>query len=532
VRDQATKALARVLGYCPEIAEELARSFEDCGDDYILESVVAAIYSACLLDTGSLSKYVPALDALLSPGYDTPNVLVRDTVRLLAGRLVNAGIPAPLSGRLAHYPTRAAAPNPWPAKQDAEKLRSLEHLPVNMDLLTERLRPDFWRYKIEGRVDSFDLKAVGVAHENIAAWVMVETLKLGYPGRQNLALKYDRIINYEYGQGRGRKGYAERLGKKYYWISFHRLLGVLSDNVPLLKGHWRERRAGHYWSAEVRKADPTDVRDLFPEKKYPDEVLTGPRYTFPPKEGDVKDWARTDDFTSHGLCLVRTASDGTEWVALSLGAQDRDKDEDDEAWAAHRSADVFYTSVFTSTKVPRDLVSRLKSFSESQGAHYYRAYLAEYPDGRIFQQCIDEQETYMGSDALRVTEVSLLRGGEWEYDYSSTPAQENLRVPCRELVRRLKLTWDRQRGWCEQSGNLASFEGKAKMRWGLFLRRDLLNQFLIVTNSKLFFRCFRSKGFHISTGGDGCVVDINTYLRYERSGAPVVVYQKPNPFNC
>ena len=535
VRDQATKGLARVFGYRPSLAEELLEVFEGCDDDYVLESVVLASYSACLLNAGQESEYLPALNALISSSYDTPNVMIRDTVQLLARRLAITGLPNALKNRLVHYPTSVKVPSSWPTTSNAEPLLSLEGLPSDMKLWSKSLAPDFWRYIVEPRVKEFDLATVGITLENIAAWIMVESMNLGYPGFGNSALHYDRALNYEFGSGRGRKGYAERLGKKYYWIALHRLLGVLADNVGASKGY-SDRKPGpeYLWSVGVRKSDPTDIRDLMPQGSYPDELLAGPRYNFPPKSSDMKDWVRTDDFSRHESCLVRVASDGTEWVALSLSARDNDRADGDDSWSKpYLNVDLFYSSVLAQTAhSKRGIVSKLESAMESQGPHYYRCYIAEYPDGAMFQQCNEADDTYFGSDELRFTEVSLLRGNEWEYDYSAMPKQETLNVPCPDLVRGLELVWDKQRGWLGADRKLAAFESTAKKRSGLFIRRDLLNRYLSTANVELFYRRFVSRGLIVDSGGEGCQIDIFTYLRYEQFGTPAVLHEQRRPYKC
>lgn len=535
LRDQATKGLTRVICHRPTLARELLEAFEGCDDDYILESIVLATYTASLLDSGDLAEYIPALDLLVSPSFETPNILVRDTVRLLARKLAVAGVPVELQERLSCYPTRVAAPNPWPTEVDAKPLTSLENLPLNMKLWGESMAPDFWRYEVRPSIENFNLKSAGVTLENAAAWVMTETLNLGYPGYNECALCYDAALTFEYGSGRGRQGYAERLGKKYYWVSLHRLLGVLADNVVAAKDYSGRKPGPDYlWSAIVRKSDPSDVRDLGAEGVYPDEVLQGPRYCFPDQSSDIKAWVLSDDVSSHAACLTRVAVDGTEWVALSLTAKDNDRTEgDDFGRKPFLNIDLVYMSVLSPvSQFPRGLVSKLEVALDNQEPHCYQSYLAEYPEGAVFQQCVEGGDTYLGHGKFRYTEVLLMRGNEWGYDYSAVPIQDSLNVPCQDLVRGLGLVWDKQRGWLDKKGSLAAFESKAKKRTGLFIRRDLLNQYLSIANMELFHRRFANRGLIDQSGEDGCQLDIDTYLRYQTIGAPTMLHEHRKTYGC
>jgi hypothetical protein len=246
---------------------------------------------------------------------------------------------------------------------------------------------------------------------------------LAIRGPINCALYADRAISSEFGNGRGRKGYADRLGKKYYWTLLHRLLGVLADNVqPKVSYSGQKPGPAHLWSVDVRKADLTDVRDITPPRVYPDEVIEGPRYAFPERTGDIKQWVRTDDFMPHRDCIVRKSNAGAEWVALSLSARDSDAPPGERSWTEpHLDVAVHYTSLFVTGKLPAfGPNSKGRDAFESQGASWYRGYLAEYPDGAVFEQAADEGAFYRGPKGIDFAEVGLLRGGEWEYDYSYT----------------------------------------------------------------------------------------------------------------
>lgn len=537
VRDLSAKGMARLLACQPTLGKVLTIEFQGCDDDYILESITLAIYSACLLERQRNTEFIPALSGLLSSTFDSPNVLVRDSVRLLGQLVGREKLDAATIKRLDAFPSKVPACKNWPTLADAKPLLSLEKLPMNMKLWGSGMLPDFWRYQVESKIADFDLDSAGITDENVACWLMVEILRLGYPGNNQCALKTDRAISGEFGNGRGRKGYADRLGKKYYWILLHRLLGLLADNV-IPKTSYAGWKAGplQLWAVDVRKADLTDVRDITQPRDYPDEVLQGPKYLFPDRSGDIKQWVRTDDFTPHADCIVRPSNSGAEWVALSLSARDSDRPNGESSWAEpYLGVDVFYTSIFVEGKMPAfGPGGHGRDAFESQGAHCYRGYLAEYPDGLVFEQVADKGYFYRGPKGLDFSEVGLLRGGEWEYDYSyTTPErQASLNVPCQDVVKRLELKWDRQRGWVDSIGNLVAFESRSSRRSGLFIRRDALNGYLASSGRKLVYRRFANRGLFKQGGSDGSQLDIFTWLSYEPLAAPKVLNELKRPFNC
>lgn len=537
VRDLSAKGIVRLVAYEPTLGRKLTNEFQGCDDDYVLESIALAIYSACLLERGRKDEFIPAFEGLLSPTFDSPNVLVRDSIRLL-GQLLDHGKLHPSTLQQVNtYPSKVPACTRWPTLPDAQPLLDLERLPSNMELWGSSMLPDFWRYQVESKIRDFDLKSAGISHENIACWLMVGVLQLGYPGNKQCALNTDRAISSEFGNGRGRKTFADRLGKKYYWILLHRLLGMLADNIaPKTSYSGRRPSSTHLWSLDVRKVDLTDVRDITPQRDYPDEFVQLPNYPFPDRSSDIKQWVRTDDFGPHYDYIVRRSSAGTEWVSLSLSYGDTDRPLGDALWPqAYLGTDIVYSSIFVEGDIPAfGLDSPGGDAFDNQRASCYRGYLAEYPDGPVFEQIAIEGDFYRGPKGMDFSEVTLLRGGEWEYDFSYTTSerQEHLHVPCQDVVKVLGLVWDRQRGWVDNNGKVIVFESRAKRRSGLFIRRDALNDYLATTKRTLVFQRFVNRGLFVNSGSDGSQMDIFTWLSYQPSGEPKVLNEVKRPFNC
>lgn len=537
VRDLSAKGLAKIIANYPELAQDLTDEFQMCDDDYILESISLAIYSACLLEPSRKQEFIPALESLLTPTFDTPNVMVRDSVRLLGLSIQNVGLTKGQMKRLKSFPSKSSAPNTWPTLNDAKLLLDFEGLPMNMELWGQNLQPDFWRYQVEGKIRMFDLESAGISQENIACSFMTGVLKLGYPGQNECALLMDRDINREFGAGRGRKGFAERLGKKYYWILLHRLIGVLADNVAAKKSSFSDwiPTPEHLWSIAVRKVDLTDVRDITKSCEYPDEVLKGPRYSFPDHTSNIKGWVRLDDFTPHGQCILRTSQEGEEWVALSLSVRDDDLSQGDDGWRQpYLDVSLYYSSVFVDGQIPSFGHFDGDDVFDSQGASCYRGYLAEYPDSPVFDQAEEEGYLYRGPEGVEISEVSLLRGGEWEYDYSHTTPerQESLSVPCQDVVKVLGLQWDKQRGWISSGGELVTFEARTETRSGLFIRRTSLNKYLMSSRRKLVYRRFANRGYIDFRGDSGSQIDLFTWLLYRSQEDPKPLKEKARFFNC
>jgi len=534
VRDHAAKGLVRLLVADTGLTADLARQFAGADDDYIQESIAEAIYSACLIARNSRASFLPALDVLVSRGYDRPNIIIRDSIRMLSELLGEHVVDERLKDRLLRFPSKTSPVSAWPTLLDAKPLLDLKHLPSDMELWGSKVGPDFWRYQVERKVSGFDLKSAGISLENIACWIMTETLRLGYPGFGEIGLDYDRSINSQFGSGRGRAGHAERLGKKYYWISLHRLLAILADHVsPLANYEGTIAGPNHYWSVEVRKRDLTDMRDVIAEPAYPELALRRPQYSFPSHDGDIKKWVKVDDLPDHDIAITRNDASGGDWVALTFNMSANDRSEGDEAWIRpYFGFEVHYSSVFSKKKLkkPTSLTCVDSAFSDT--ASCYRSYLAEYPNGAAFEQLVEEGATRTQYEGLTRTSVTLDRGSEWEYEYTSESEQISLDNPCQDLVRVLELRWDQHRGWLDCSGVLTAFSTPGYRNNAVFVRKAALDRYLEITKQSLLYRRFMNRGFFDNRGKSGAQIDKFTYLQYVSVSGLVMLHETSESFNC
>lgn len=151
----------------------------------------------------------------------------------------------------------------------------------------------------------------------------------------------------------------------------------------------------------------------------------------------------------------------------------------------------------------------------------------------VFEQAADEGDFYRGPKDMEFAEVGLLKGGEWQYDYSYTTAErtDSIHVPCQELVKRLGLAWDRQRGWADGNGELVAFGTGATRGSGLFVRRDVLKSYSAATQRTLVYRRLANRRLFSQDGRDAPQIDLFTWMTYQTSGLPEVLSETKRPFN-
>lgn len=529
VRDLAAKGITRILVHSPVLAETAVSYFSDIDDDYVKEAVSLAVYSACLLSDRASLEHMLALKAMLKYRWiDSPNVLIRETIELLSEVLTRDNLIP--SSAIATARTVHSLPNPWPTQVEAQPLLSIDKIPSNMRLIGRGLSPDFMRYQVESTISEFDIEKSGITYENIGAWIITETLQMGYPGRGQMALSADQRIMSESGGGRAKHAYKERLGKKYYWISLHRLVGILADNVPPATSYsGASKPQNRLWSLDSRKVDLTDFRDLTIGREYPDRILRGPRYPFPAQAVTMKTWVTAIDFTPHEDCLIRRAEDDVEWVPLWLSARDNNREPND--WTnPYLNVDVFYRSIFIDMKIPpKELANML--YVADRTCSPNRGYFAEYPNGKAYAQLAAEGYMDWKRKGLSLGRVTLMRGTEWEYDFSWQEGAQNLDAPNPDIIKKMGLKWDRQRGWTNANGVLCAFHSHMGKREGLFIERTVLNQYLALSNQTLMFYSFIQKGLN-EQSADSEQIDVSAFILYHERKPPVVTKEDKRPYNC
>lgn len=519
VRDQATRCLSLLFKRYPEIGQHAVNTFMGCKDDYIVESLIIAMYTACLLSPESAEKFIQPLNRYIQSNKRSNNILIREHSQLLKKELVRLGVEEhKISNQFIH----PSLPAIWPVLSDVQTLLTLENLPLNMHLWGDQLGPDFWRYKVEPRLRAFDLESQNISHENIACWIMREAESIGYPGYNNGALNHDLATLHKYGRGRAKPSYAETIGKKCYWVAFHRLIGLLAENVPIAQSQWEPQlNSDRFWSLELRKVDASDIRDLSHSPKYPLNDIVKQNIELP--ECDFDYWLQTDDYCLANEVLILPDENDTVWINLRFYSDVRiKKDEDDVSYNADTLISIAsYNSYF----VDLNTTEKFELYDPSNN-HCYLVYLAEYPRSLAFKQCIAEQDTTISDEQRTFSSIKLLRGAEWEYDYSSNVEQSSIDVPCPDLVERMKLYWDQNSGWLDEKQELAAFNHTAERNNFLYIRKDILDNYLSQSGKSLVFSRFGRKHFSKGIANNEKLMEVTGRYVYTPSDSSLKLLSK------
>jgi hypothetical protein len=225
IRDHATMAVVSIFCARPGTIVPLFRRFALSEDEYISERVLVAAYGALLLteSAADLNEGARVIYELYFAAGNPPlNASLRDHARLIIEMSVELGVsPMGLDAALYRPPYGSAWPISLPSDPDVRAYAEDRERFPQMNLVEQSglaIGTDYARYIVEPRVTgAFDVEKAGLDKLGIFRWFLKEAANRGYPGPNDQCAVFDHVLLSKFGGGRSKPGWAERLGKKYYW---------------------------------------------------------------------------------------------------------------------------------------------------------------------------------------------------------------------------------------------------------------------------------------------------------------------------
>jgi len=313
-----------------------------------------------------------------------------------------------------------------------------------------------------------------VSRKEMGRWILEHIVSdLGYGGE--VLASYDGYMLYTHGGGRGRPGWAERIGKKYQWIALSRLAARLADHVK----HKTDRR----WEPKVRGVPLVFARgrDIDPgllatarQARREAAVWWLPvEYDFAVVAGQTNaEWvAGSGDVPSSvGFLQPLPRADGGEWQLLegypSWSASTRE--DGDDRFTPHRQVWMQIRGYLVKRK-SADRVFRWMArqhFMGSwmpEGAEFHEGYVGEYPWGILFTMYPDRWHSRGGGKKAPARLVPVCNSVSSSYEED---AYQNggitVHVPARVFFHgEAPLRWDGLSGYRDEQGRLRFLDPSA-----------------------------------------------------------------------
>lgn len=353
-------------------------------------------------------------------------------------------------------------------------------------------------------------------------WLVKRAYDLGFDA--NLHGNYDRFAkDWTFRNSDNR---IDRIGKKYQWIAFHEIMGILADNYKYEDDYANEGSGGYElfhgtWQSFLRNINPSmiarvnnvdsddldDSRESEKQEWYKDEEFDNWNYS-----GTNESWASmVRDLPDPVSLIQKLDDDGMEWLTLNNSRswdepKDIGKEKHDHNLLKH---DVFLAAdailvkqqdkeraiqslddriLWDGIEIPTDdwqhLVNREKYWSP--------AYKDVYRDQQGWSNSIK------GLDVPYIYSCEKACG-HIEGDRSGTIS--NYTIPCRLIFEGMEMEYDSHDGqYLDNEGNLVAFTYGYDQ---ILVKKELLLRFLEQSGLAILWIVRGEKRVYIS-GGMGC----------------------------
>lgn len=456
VRDSATKALVRLTEGQPSLWSTLLPLFLRIDDDYVVERCLAAAYG-CLLrnpEPSVLSEVASLVhqEIFADRGWAHAHSLIRDHARCI-GELAarHAALPRGLTLSDFQPPWRSDWPLSVPTEGALERYTSDEGRQVHPRLYEsccdERMG-DFAIYLIPSVLGGYEH---GLTYAEGRRWVFQRVLDLGYTPQ--CFARYDWAMLQEFGGGRGRPRWADRIGKKYQLIALAQLEARVHDNV---------RRTDLEKRDPAWRREPARGRDIDPSLLVEQAPKPTPTAWWQPVGFDFDadaalsdaDWVAKADFPSTRTMLGvhERPETGQRYRALALWGRWEQEAERDHA--PRRDIWMLVCGYF----VRRRELQRARKWLRSQDlwgrwmdegrSMEDRFFLGEYPDGAVFSGHRAEDRHWHGErrPPVELRPASNRITLSFQADAFQKEAL-NVQLPSFELLAHSGATWDGLSGY-------------------------------------------------------------------------------------
>lgn len=463
VRDRATKGLVAITQARPKVWVTLIEEFARVDDEYVVERCFCAAYGVLLRtrDPGAEREVAAAAyTAVFADPTALQNALIREHAQCIIELAQHDGV---LPARIDMGRVRPPYESDWPLTIPSEEAvqpyadARREYPKLHLSCLND----DFFTYTLL----ALEPYEYAISRKEMGRWILEHVISdLGYGG-EALA-SYDRHMLYTHGGGRGRPGWAERIGKKYQLIALSQLAARLADHVkPKSERSWEPKVRGvPLVYARGRDIDP----GLLAQGRFDRHEGT---VWWLPMEFDVAaivaqtnaEWAATssDVPSSEGLLQPLPRLDGGQWQLLEGYPMWSARTDDDEGdgFSPHRQ-------VWTQIRgylVKRKSAERVFRWMAKQhfmgrwmpeGAEFHEGYVGEYPWGILFTMYPDRwRSTSVGGKKIPAGLMPVCNSISSSYEDAYQNGGITIHVPARVFFEdEGRLRWDGLSGYRDEQG--------------------------------------------------------------------------------
>lgn len=505
LRDETSKAMIVVLKHHLDLVIPLLNKFSNVKEPYVIQRlygiVLGSIIQSCIANKqdicSSISLFV--YKNIFAKDIVYEDIMLRDNARLIIEytySFFKSTFSSEIDLEKVRPPYRSHDIQSNIKEYEVPNYIGASEIMNSMKISTEgALYGDFGRYVFESALYDFDCDKLAL--KNYSMNIIFN--EIGY----NKALSdYDCSRSISYYPGQTDK--SERIGKKYQWIAFYKILALASDHFSLIDRYSPYENRRNYegaWEPYVRDFDPTLVsKDILKKQSLVEEISK--------KENCVVFSEKIDPNDKDLPLNLKTITDNLivqddkyEWVSLYSFFQKYSAGEEKNKLITCIINGFFIktTELQQYHKVDKKiLLKAIKLTNAFEVPSTYTSYLKEYPWSQscndLIEACNSGLEVTGGDQKInsileKLTYSCCYLLWEEEYDFSKGSSESRF-LPNKDLFDKCKLSFSDSN--CELiNGNnevvSISCSGHSPSFNKLVIRKDILDSYLKSNGLSLIF---------------------------------------------
>jgi len=275
IRDKNTKALVSLLTGRLNIVLVLLQQFKDVNDLYVSERLYAVAYGCALRNREdkeglkNLAQWV--YNNIFRDDSPPIHILWRDYARGIIEVALYREIKLNIEKDKICPPYKSKWPDNFPSNNKIKKYefdyknKNFKDYLWAQNSIIHSMQPeyseifmygDFGRYVFQSALSHFNIEDKSITIQQLSNWAVEKVFDLGY--NVQIHGEFDRRLDRYYNSGRSAHK-AERIGKKYQWIAFHKLLAIVSDCCKFKEESWSNKFIPYKgpWQMWIRDIDPS-----------------------------------------------------------------------------------------------------------------------------------------------------------------------------------------------------------------------------------------------------------------------------------
>lgn len=497
LRDSTTKALVNIFTDNINCFLDVLKEFNNVNDFYITERLYAVAYGITLRSDNQngykeLAEYI--YNSIFNVDSVIEHIMIRDYAKLTVEYIYSL-IKLDININKVKPPYKSILPSilPTDEKIDTYKDNNMYINNILRSMITESGRSgnysygDFGRYTFQSNLKNFKLENLRIQDlSNYAVKIIIEEM---IDNKELFNQAESNLKNVSYSRNEHK---VERIGKKYQWIAFYKILALVADNYKIIDRTSFDNVMEEYkgtFQLSCRNIDPTSILRNQIESKY--QWWLDINQNFECLELTDKEWMNSNKNLPKISDIVNISLEDKNYLLMDTSFTidgNKEKDKYKNLYYCINSFILKKENLETFISWANNQVFYAKKMPESSS--FYRVFLREYPFGEAYdsinnyynsqmswETTFDDEEDTLPCEVL-LTSTSYMNEASG-YD-NSVENIININLPNKWIIEKMNLKQSLNDGeWIDKNENIIFLDkGTNNEKKSLLADKEKLLEFL------------------------------------------------------